>query len=343
MLTIQRDVSLQKLHTFHMEVYASYFSTLESLNDIAELLSHPLFHEVPHLFIGGGSNVLFCDNYPGWVIKIALKGIEVRSENDEHVCVQFQAGEIWHDIVLYCVDQNWGGIENLSLIPGCVGAAPMQNIGAYGVEIKDVLEEVHAIHIQTGELHILDNAACGFGYRESVFKHTYKNQYIITSVVLKLTKKNHTLHTSYGAIQDELQKCNKTPYTIRDVSDAVIRIRQSKLPNPDELGNAGSFFKNPEITKMAFELFHASNPTAPFYKINENVYKIPAGWLIEQCNWKGKRVGQCGSHKDQALVLVNYGGAQGNEVYDVAKAIQNDVKEKFNIEIQPEVNIIQHV
>jgi UDP-N-acetylmuramate dehydrogenase len=291
------------------------------------------------MFLGGGSNVLFTTNYEGLIIHNCLKGIDVISENSEHVFVKVASGVIWHDFVLFAIQNNWGGVENLSLIPGSVGAGPMQNIGAYGVELKDTFHELEALHLGTMELKTFSKEECKFGYRESVFKNTFKNQYFISSVTFKLNK-NPILNTSYGAISIELGKLGITNPTIKEVSDAVIRIRQSKLPDPKVLGNSGSFFKNPEIEEDQFESLKAEFPTIVGYPTTPGKVKLAAGWLIEQCGWKGKVVGHCGSHKDQALVLVNYGGARGKEIYELALTIRQSVKDRFGVYIEPEVNII---
>ncbi len=341
-LNIQEQVSLKAYNTFQLDVTARYFVEIHSLEDFIELLNTTIYKNNTSLIIGGGSNLLLCKNVDGLVIKNSIQGISIIDETAEQVYLKANAGEAWHDLVMYCIDHNYAGIENLSLIPGCVGAAPMQNIGAYGMELKDVLQEVHALNLTSQQLEIFSNQDCQFAYRESIFKHSHKGKYLITAIVLKLNK-TANINISYGAIKDELAKNNITNPTIKNVSDAVIAIRQSKLPDPKILGNAGSFFKNPEIDMMSFEKFHEANPTAPYYEIttsnNEKMYKIPAGWLIEQCGWKGKVVGNTGSHKDQALVLVNYGNARGEEIYQLALAIQKSVQEKFHINISPEVNI----
>lgn len=275
------------------------------------------------------------------VMHINLKGISIVEENEDQVEIKVMAGENWHDLVTWSLDKGYGGLENLSLIPGNTGTAPIQNIGAYGVELKDVFVSCTAMEIKTGELVSFDNEACKFGYRDSVFKNEAKGQYIITSVHLKLTKKDHILHTGYGAIEAELKKNGIVYPTIKDVSNAVIAIRQSKLPDPAVLGNSGSFFKNPVIPKKAFEKFIKKNPEAPHYKVDEEAFKIPAGWLIEQCGYKGKRFGDAGVHEKQALVLVNYGSATGEDILRLAQLVQKEVAQKFNIKIQPEVNIIK--
>jgi len=275
------------------------------------------------------------------VMHINLKGISIVEENENEVEIKVMAGENWHDLVTWSLDKGYGGLENLSLIPGNTGTAPIQNIGAYGVELKDVFVSCAAMEIKTGELVGFDNEACKFGYRDSVFKNEAKGQYIITSVHLKLTKKDHVLHTGYGAIEAELKKNGIVYPTIKDVSNAVIAIRQSKLPNPAVLGNSGSFFKNPVISKKAFEKFIKKNPEAPHYEVDDEAFKIPAGWLIEQCGYKGKRFGDAGVHEKQALVLVNYGSATGEDILRLAQLVQKEVAQKFNIKIQPEVNIIK--
>lgn len=275
------------------------------------------------------------------VMHINLKGISIVEENENEVEIKVMAGENWHDLVTWSLDKGYGGLENLSLIPGNTGTAPIQNIGAYGVELKDVFVSCAAMEIKTGELVGFDNEACKFGYRDSVFKNEAKGQYIITSVHLKLTKKDHVLHTGYGAIEAELKKNGIVYPTIKDVSNAVIAIRQSKLPDPAVLGNSGSFFKNPVISKKAFEKFIKKNPEAPHYEVDDEAFKIPAGWLIEQCGYKGKRFGDAGVHEKQALVLVNYGSATGDDILRLAQLVQKEVAQKFNIKIQPEVNIIK--
>lgn len=275
------------------------------------------------------------------VMHINLKGISIVEENENEVEIKVMAGENWHDLVKWSLEKGYGGLENLSLIPGNTGTAPIQNIGAYGIELKDVFVSCAAMEIKTGELVGFDNEACKFGYRDSVFKNEAKGQYIITSVHLKLTKKDHILHTGYGAIEAELKKNGIVYPTIKDVSNAVIAIRQSKLPDPAVLGNSGSFFKNPVISKKAFEKFIKKNPEAPHYEVDDEAFKIPAGWLIEQCGYKGKRFGDAGVHEKQALVLVNYGSATGEDILRLAQLVQKEVAQKFNIKIQPEVNIIK--
>lgn len=337
-MQIIENKNLKKHNTFGVNAYAKYFVEVNTVYELQEVLKDTRF---PDKFIlGGGSNLLLTKNIDALVIHINLNGISIDFEDDSKVHLKVMAGENWHQLVLYCLENNYGGIENLSLIPGNTGTAPIQNIGAYGVELKDVFLSCEAMHIESGKLQTFKHADCNFGYRTSVFKTTEKGNYIITSVTLQLTKKDHKLNTGYGAIQDELSKMEVANPTIQDVSKAVIAIRQSKLPDPKELGNSGSFFKNPVVDASSFESFIAHFSKAPFYKISESEYKIPAGWLIEQTGYKGKRIGDAGVHEKQALVLVNYGNATGNEILELSKKIRQSVLNKFGIAIEPEVNVI---
>jgi UDP-N-acetylmuramate dehydrogenase len=338
-MRIFQNISLKPYNTFGIEANASQFVELQTLEEVQVLCQTFNLTDRKLLILGGGSNILLTKDFDGMALKINLKGIEIVKENDEEVWVQAMAGESWHSFVTHCVEKNWGGVENLSLIPGCVGAAPMQNIGAYGTEIKAVFSSLKAVEIATGEMVEFNNEACEFGYRESVFKNKYKGKYIIVSVIFKLNKKP-ILNVSYGAIQDVLNEKGITSPTIQDISNAVIAIRQSKLPNPAELGNAGSFFKNPEIPAEQYQRLKNEFPEIPGYPAPNNQVKVPAGWLIEQCQWKGKIVGNTGAHKNQALVLVNYGNATGNEILNLAKQIQDSVYNQFKINISPEVNLI---
>lgn len=333
---IQHNIDLKPFNTFGISATAELFT---EINQISDLQSLALKSSDDYLIIGGGSNLLFTQNPKGLVIKNNLKGISIVREDDENVYVKVCAGEVWHQFVLYAIQQNWGGIENLSLIPGSVGASPMQNIGAYGVEIKDVFEELEAFHIDSKEIHRFTSEQCQFGYRESVFKRHLKGQYIIVSVTYRLSK-NPKINSSYGAISAELESAGVTQPTIKDISDAVIRIRSSKLPNPAEIGNAGSFFKNPVVPIALFEQLKEKYPHIPSYPISETEIKIPAGWLIEQDGWKGKTIGNYGVHKNQALVLVNYGGADGKAIYDLSTNIITSIKANFGIELEREVNIV---
>jgi UDP-N-acetylmuramate dehydrogenase len=307
---------------------------------LKEILSSDIVKSNPFMILGGGSNLLFTKDYDGVVIRNAIKGIEIVKEENDDIYIKAGGGEKWHDFVLYCVKHNYGGIENLSLIPGTVGAGPIQNIGAYGVELKDVLTEVEAINIKTLEVKKFSNAECKFGYRDSIFKGIDKGRYIILSVTLKLAKHPKKVNVFYGTLSKELEAMGVNNPTIRDVSDAVIKIRSSKLPDPNKIGNAGSFFKNPIITNAQFEKLKAEHPHVVHFPAEAGHTKLAAGWLIEQCGWKGKRFGDAGVHKDQALVLVNYGDATGKEIYDLSTQVIKSVKEKFEIELEREVNMI---
>ena len=338
-MVISENISLLPFNTFHIDVNAKYFTEIKTENEFSELLGEEKFRSQQKLILGGGSNILFTKNFDGIVVKNSFAGISVVKEDENYVWVKASAGEVWHQFVLWCIEKNLAGLENLSLIPGQVGAAPMQNIGAYGVEIKDLFDELEAIEIATGEKVNFKNAECEFGYRESVFKNKFKNQFLISSVTFRLNK-TPKFNINYGDIKMTLDEMRVNELTIKAVSDAVIKIRSSKLPDPNVLGNAGSFFKNPVISKDEFDLFISKNPLAHNYPQKDGTIKVPAGWLIEQCGWKGKVVGHTGSHKSQALVLVNYGGATGNEVYQLALDIQKSVHDKFGITIQPEVNLV---
>jgi UDP-N-acetylmuramate dehydrogenase len=342
---LEENKSLKHLNTFGIDVNAKYYAEINSVENFKELVADKKLHVEKKLILGGGSNILFTKNFDGIVIKNRLPGLTVVSETENQVVVKAAAGELWHQFVLYTIQQNYAGIENLSLIPGCVGAAPMQNIGAYGVEIKDVFHELEALNIQTGELRTFNINDCQFGYRESIFKHEYRAQFLICFLSLKLTKLNapnalYRFKTDYGDIKATLSDMRAYDLTLKTVSDAIIKIRSSKLPDPKTMGNAGSFFKNPSIEKDLFEKLIAQNPLMPNYPQKDGTVKIPAGWLIEQCGWKGKVVGNTGAHKSQALVLVNYGNASGEEIWQLAMNIQESVKEKFGILISPEVNVI---
>jgi UDP-N-acetylmuramate dehydrogenase len=336
----QENVSLKSLNTFGIDVKARYFVEVRSENDLSELITRSVYKDNKVLILGGGSNMLFTGDFNGLVIKSSLPGMDARVLDDRYILLKAGSGEQWHDLVMHAVQNNWGGIENLSLIPGTTGAAPMQNIGAYGVEIKDVIENVDAIDLITGGIRTFTNAECHFSYRESVFKHDLREKYFISSITLRLTRNDHRLNTSYGAIKDVLNERSIIHPTIKDVSDAVISIRQSKLPDPRVIGNAGSFFKNPTITIEAFDLLKKMHPLIPSYPVDNQNVKVPAGWLIEQCGWKGKRFGNIGVHTHQALVLVNYGDGNGKEIFDLAMKITLSVKDKFNITLTTEVNVI---
>jgi UDP-N-acetylmuramate dehydrogenase len=338
-MILKPNISLKPFNTFGIDATASDFIEIDSIETLQFVIDNFNLANRKTLVIGGGSNILLTKNFDGLVLKMSIKGIEKVNEDNDYVYLKAMAGETWHGFVMHCVANNYSGVENLSLIPGCVGAAPMQNIGAYGVEIKDTCHEVEAYNIETNEVKIFGNADCKFGYRESIFKHEAKGKYIISSVTFKLTKQAK-INVSYGAIQDVLKSKNIENPTIQDVSEAVIAIRESKLPNPKVLGNAGSFFKNPEVPTEEYLILKEKYPALVGYKTSETHTKLAAGWLIEQCGWKGKVVGNTGSHKDQALVLVNYGNATGNEIWKLAMQIQESVFEKFGVTIVPEVNLI---
>ncbi|MNS00286.1 UDP-N-acetylenolpyruvoylglucosamine reductase [compost metagenome] len=341
-MEILTNFSLKNFNTFGIEAKAKQFVAVHSLTELKTVLEQNQSQK--KFILGGGSNMLLTKDIDALVIHVDLKGKKIKEENDDFVWVESQAGENWHEFVLWTIDQNFGGLENMSLIPGNVGTTPVQNIGAYGTEIKDTFVSCEAMAIENQEVKTFTNPECHFGYRESVFKNEVKDQYIITSVVFKLTKRNHKINTSYGDITAELAKNNpgasgQTP-TLKDVSNAVIAIRKSKLPDPKELGNSGSFFKNPILLKTDFEKIHQKFPEMRFFDISETEVKVPAGWLIEQAGLKGKRFGDAGIHKNQALVLVNYGNATGQEILNVSKIVQETVFNTFGIQIEAEVNII---
>lgn len=340
MITVQENVDLFPYNTFAIHANARYFVVVRSVDDARDVFGSELFRRNPHLILGGGSNILLTKDFDGIVVKNEISGIEMVSQNDSSVALRVGSGENWHHLVMYCVERGLGGIENLSLIPGTVGAAPMQNIGAYGVEIREVIREVEAIELKTGKLRRFNGDECAFGYRESVFKQELRNQYFISSITLSLTRKAHRFNVSYGAIRDVLTEKGVNEISIGAISDAVIEIRRKKLPDPAVIGNAGSFFKNPSIDEASFALLKREYPAIPSFPGENRLVKIPAAWLIEQCGWKGKTFDNIGVHKHQALVLVNYGDGEGEKIWELAMKIQSSVKEKFNIHLQPEVNVI---
>lgn len=337
-MIIEEHKSLKEYNTFGVAVNARYFVTVNSLTELREALASNVHDK--QLILGGGSNILFTKDVDALVIHLNLRGIKEELLDDNHVLLHIKAGENWHELVRYCVKQNYGGIENLSLIPGNTGTAPIQNIGAYGVEIKDVLVSCTVLDRTTGEIKELKTKDCKFGYRDSIFKNEAKGQYIILEIQLRLTRKNHIIRTDYGAIKSELEKAHCLNPSIEDVSDAVIRIRNSKLPDPKKLGNGGSFFKNPILSADSFKAFHQKHPDAPYYEVENNQYKVPAGWLIDNAKLKGYRQGDAGVHKNQALVLINHGTATGQDILQLAKYVQSVVKDKYDIQIVPEINII---
>ena len=337
-MQIKHNISLKPFNTFGIDVNAKHFVSINNLDELKEILT---LKDYPNkLILGGGSNMLLTKNQDVLVIHVNLKGISIISEDDNSVIIKANAGENWHEFVLWCLNHDFGGIENLSLIPGNVGTAPIQNIGAYGVELKDTFVSCEGISLKTKELKLFAKSDCDFGYRNSIFKLQEKGNYIITSVTFKLSKKAHKLHINYGAISAQLKTMSISNPTIQDVSKAIISIRESKLPNPKDIGNSGSFFKNPVISKAHYNTLVENFKDIPSYKISEEEIKIPAGWLIEKAGFKGKRFGDYGVHKNQALVLVNYGNAKGSDILNLSKLIQKTVKRLFNISIEAEVNLL---
>lgn len=335
---IKQNISLKPYNTFGIDAKAKSFVSISNLNDLKDILKIKGYDN--KLILGGGSNILLTKDFDGLAIHINLKGIEIISETNNTGVVKANAGENWHEFVLWCINNDFGGIENLSLIPGNVGTAPIQNIGAYGVELKDTFVSCEAISLETKKIKTFTKEECNFGYRNSIFKQEVKGKYIITSVTFKLTKQQHKLNINYGTIVSELETLNIKKPTIKNISEIIIGIRESKLPNPKEIGNSGSFFKNPVVSTSLYNTLLKNHKEIPSYPISENEIKIPAGWLIEKAGFKGKRFGNYGVHKKQALVLVNYGDAKGSDILNLSKLIQKTIKRLFNISIETEVNII---
>jgi len=333
-MRLQQNISLKPYNTFGIDVPAEYFVALEHIDDLAALTSLPQQKQV----LGGGSNILLTKPVNGLLIHNVLKGISLEQEDDNHTWLRVAAGEVWHDLVLYAINSGLGGIENLALIPGTAGASPMQNIGAYGVEARETIESVTFWHWGEKAFHTYNNADCNFGYRDSIFKHELKNKVFITSVLFRLSKQPK-YKTSYGAVEQELEHMGVQELSVKAIAQAVINIRMSKLPDPKVIGNAGSFFKNPTISKVQFEDLLRKVPGMPSYPVSDTTVKIPAGWLIEQCGWKGYQKGETGVHAKQALVLVNYGNANGNEIWQLSAEIVNSVLERFGIELEREVQV----
>ena len=334
-MALQHNYPLQSLNTFGISAYAERFATFQSIEELQVLLSES---ENPIMVLGGGSNILLTQNVKGTVLKNEIEGIHIIEEDDKHALVQVGGGVVWHDFVMWSIENNLGGIENLSLIPGSVGAAPMQNIGAYGTEIKSVFTHLEALHIESKKVQTFSNKDCQFGYRSSIFKGKLKGQYVICKVTFRLSK-TPQFNTSYGAIEDELKTMNASP-NLQSISQAVINIRQRKLPNPQEIGNSGSFFKNPTIPNAQFENLKAEFPNIVGYPNGSGHTKVAAGWLIEQAGWKGYSQNDAGVHKNQALVLVNYGNAKGQDILELSLKVQKSIKDKFGIGLEAEVNII---
>lgn len=338
-MEIISNFSLKSFNTFGIESLAKLFVKVNTVNQITELIESDQFKKNKHFILGGGSNLLFTKNVDAFVIKNELIGIEKIKEDNDFVWITCAAGVVWHEFVMWCIDRNYGGIENLALIPGCTGASPMQNIGAYGVEIKDTFYELEAIELATGQLKTFTKSDCDFGYRESVFKKQLKNQFIITSVTFRLTKVP-TFQIEYGAIKHELDNMHVSDLSIKSIAQAIITIRSSKLPNPKEIGNAGSFFKNPEVDEATYMRLKNEFPNLVSYALEHKKYKLAAGWLIEQAGLKGYRKGDAGVHQLQSLVLVNYGQATGHEVFDLSTHVLETVKQKYGILLEREVNMI---
>jgi len=338
-MRIEANASLRHRNTFAVEATAKWFAEVRSADDFRALLSDPRVAGERKLVLGGGSNILFSRDFAGLVVKNSIPGIEVLAESEEHVRVRAAAGEAWHDLVMFCVERDLGGLENLSLIPGLVGAAPIQNIGAYGVDMAETCESVEALHLATGERALFAAADCEFGYRDSIFKRKHRGQFLITGVTLRLSR-TPSFRIAYGDLQRTLDEMRVSELTVKAVSDAVIRIRSAKLPDPRVAGNAGSFFQNPVIAGEDFERLAVRHPRLPGYPQEDGAMRVPAGWLIEACGWKGKTLGRAGVHAAHALVLVNRGGATGEEVLRLAAAIQRSVQETFGIDLVPEVNLV---
>jgi UDP-N-acetylmuramate dehydrogenase len=340
-MKIQENIALKKFNSFGVDAYARYFSHFSNVDELKELITYnrSLANYQSPFILGGGSNILFIKNVDGLVLKNEVKGIELIREDENYVYVRAGAGENWHSFVQYCLKRNWAGLENLSLIPGNVGAGPMQNIGAYGVELKGVFYELETLNIKEQKVYTFSVNDCQFGYRDSVFKERYKNRFIITTVTFRLYKKPR-FNTSYGAIEQELNRMGVRELSIQAISQAVINIRSEKLPDPAKIGNAGSFFKNPSVPRSVFEEIKSNFPGLITYENADGTIKLGAGWLIEQCGWKGFRRGDAGCNERQALVLVNFGNATGKEIYDISEEILLSVRNKFGILLEREVNIV---
>ena len=338
-MLVEENFSLKPHNTFGIDVIADLKASIQQVEDLSDLFKSDKYKSIKKMILGGGSNVLFTRNFLGMVLKMEISGIDIVEDAEDSVLVSFGAGENWHQCVLWAVENNYGGIENLSLIPGTIGAAPMQNIGAYGVEVKEVFHSLEAYEVKTGKIVRFFNEDCKFGYRYSVFKGPQRDKYIITKVNLRLSKKP-VYNISYGAIKETLDEMGVEELSLKAISQAVINIRQSKLPDPAQIGNAGSFFKNPVVENSYFDSLRAAFEEIPGYRLDEEYTKVPAAWLIDQCGWKGKRKGNIGVHDKQALVLVNHGGGKGKDLVDLSEEIQKSVQGTFGIQLETEVNII---
>ena len=339
MTQIQQNIPLRQYNTLGIDAIARYFASFTSVDELGELIENNPITGITPLILGGGSNILFKDHVNGLVLKNDIPGLDIVKEDANHIYVKTGAGENWHGFVQHCLQRNWAGVENLSLIPGCVGASPMQNIGAYGVEIREVFEELEAWHLHDKKIHVFSANDCAFGYRESVFKGKYRNQYIILNVTYRLNKKPR-FNISYGAIEQELERMGVQQVSIQAISQAVINIRTSKLPDPAKIGNAGSFFKNPSVAAIVYEQLKRQFPGIVGYPNADGTIKLAAGWLIEQSGWKGYRRGDAGVHEKQALVLVNYGNASGKDIYDLSEDVMKSVQAKFGVHLEREVNVV---
>jgi UDP-N-acetylmuramate dehydrogenase len=336
-MQVLENISLKPFNTFAIDVLAKKFASFSNYDQLSELLSLPGIKDL--LILGGGSNILFTKNIDGLVLKNDIRGIALVKEDERHVYIKAGGGEVWHPFVLYCIERHWAGIENLSLIPGQVGAAPMQNIGAYGVELKEVFEELEAFDLHDKKVRTFSLNDCAFGYRDSIFKHQFKNRFIILNITLRLNK-TPVFHTAYGAVSEELEKMGVSELSIEAISQAIIGIRMSKLPDPAQIGNAGSFFKNPSISKTNYLALKDKYPGIIAYPNTDGTMKLAAGWMIESCGWKGFRQGDAGVHEKQALVLVNYGKANGADIFNLSNKIIQSVSAKFGVSLEKEVNII---
>ncbi|MDR1951086.1 MAG: UDP-N-acetylmuramate dehydrogenase [Bacteroidales bacterium] len=337
-MNIEQNISLKKYNTFGVDVTARYFCEIRTIYELQNLVLSDIFINNSCLILGEGANILFTKNFDGLVVKPVFKGIEIVGETETEIFINVQAGNNWHEFVMHCCESEWNGLENLAYIPGNVGASPIQNIGAYGVEIKDVLDSVEVFNLETHDLEFFSNSDCKFDYRESVFKHEYKGKYVICSVTFRLSKRPK-FNTDYTAINDELKRMNASKLSAKTIAEAVTNIRKSKLPNTSEIGSAGSFFKNPTVSEKTFEILKTQFPNIVAYPTDFGK-KLAAGWLIEQAGWKGFREGDAGVHAQQALVLVNYGHATGEQILNLAQRIINSVKTKFGVDLTPEVNVL---
>ena len=338
-MNVFENYSLKPLNTFGLDIKSRWFAEINSAESLQALLKDKRFLSIPKMILGGGSNILFTDDFNGLIIRNRIEFVKTISEDENYIFISAGAGMNWHSFVLFTIEHNYPGLENLSLIPGCVGAAPIQNIGAYGVEIKNTFHQLNAVNMTDGSLRTFTSEDCRFGYRDSVFKQEERNRYAIVDVTFRF-QKNAPLNTTYGTIEEQLKIMNISHPTIRDISNAVIAIRKSKLPDPEIIGNAGSFFKNPEVHIDFYNKLKENYPEIVGYPSTSGNYKLAAGWLIEKCGWKGKRIANTGMHERQALVLINYGSATGKELIAHAEKVQKSVLEKFGVELEMEVNII---